>query len=334
MKFGIIAPNGNVIKAPENGWRWSEASVNEKIATGEIIFKEDNEGIIRKIYLTNQSGRTPENLWLGEKVGTTREATTEIKQFFGTAVFDTPKPVKFISEMLRLISDENAIILDFFAGSGTTADAVMQLNNEDGGSRKFILATLDEVADSDVAQSAGFNTIDEISRERIKRVSQKIKTENPNWKGDTGFKHFYVKEMEAQTMDKIIEFDPTVTQLLPDNMVAEFERPDLETTGTDTILQTWLINDGYKFDTKVEKIHFNQNSGYHIDNRLYIIDEFTQDDVKVLLDKIGNSEINISTIIVFGYSISSDASDYFTTMTGLKNNTKTNLDGVKVEVRY
>jgi len=323
----------------EGCWTWGVEKATKEINL--LIAKQVSRvwKIYRKSYAV-QDGEVVKkqlkSIWIDSEFYTERGQKSFNNLFdYKDKIFQAPKSVDLVIEMIRTKTDSCDIVLDFFAGSGTTADAVMQLNAEDGGNRQFILATLDEpTPEASVAQEAGYSTIDEISRERIKRASQKIKIQNPDWSGDSGFRHFYVKEMEVQTMDKIIEFDPKVTQLLPDNMVAEFEKTDLETTGTDTILQTWLINDGYKFDAEVERVHFNQNSGYHIDNRLYIIDEFTQDDIKILLDKIGNSEINISTIIVFGYSISSDTSSYFTTMTGLKNNTKTNLDGVKVEVRY
>jgi adenine-specific DNA-methyltransferase len=92
LKYSITAPNGNVIPSPENGWRWSEETVKLKIETGEIIFKKDNSGIIRKIYLSEQEGRTPENLWNGNEFGTTRLANSELKELFGENVpFDTPK---------------------------------------------------------------------------------------------------------------------------------------------------------------------------------------------------------------------------------------------------
>lgn len=143
--FDIIAPNGNVISAPEKGWRWSEETIKEKIKTGEIIFKSDYSGIIRKIYLCNQSGRTPENIWLNSEAGTTRSATALLKDIFGgDTPFDTPKPIELIQRFLQLIGNNSATILDFFAGSGTTGHAVLKLNAEDGGHRKFILCTNNE----------------------------------------------------------------------------------------------------------------------------------------------------------------------------------------------
>lgn len=174
--FQIIAPNGNVINPPANGWRWSEDSVKEKIATGEIKFKDDYSGIIRKIYLCDQPGRTPENLWEGQRFGTTRQAASMIKDLFeGVQVFDTPKPIELIRNMLEIASRKDSIILDFFSGSATTAHAVMQINAEDGGHRKFIMVQLPELTDEkSEAYKAGYKNICEIGKERIRRAGKKI----------------------------------------------------------------------------------------------------------------------------------------------------------------
>ena len=142
--YDIISPSGNVIKPCANGWRWSKVTVEEKIKSGEIIFSKDETRIIRKIYLDTLEGRTPETIWFGKDVGTTRSAMSEIKEIFGSSAFGTPKPTSLIERTLRLISRTDATVLDFFAGSGTTGHAVMKLNAEDGGTRRFILCTNNE----------------------------------------------------------------------------------------------------------------------------------------------------------------------------------------------
>ena len=160
--FDIIAPDGKAIKAPANGWRWSEESIKEKINSGEIIFKNDNSGIIRKIYLCDQEGRIPENLWEGERFGSTRQAAALIKDIFdGKQVFDTPKPLQLLQRIIELFPQRNCKVLDFFAGSGTTLHATMQLNAEDGGHRQCILVTNNEN-----------NICEEVTYERNRRVIQ------------------------------------------------------------------------------------------------------------------------------------------------------------------
>ena len=155
--------------------------MQEKIATGEIKFKPDNSGIIRKIYLCDQPGRTPENLWEGSRFGTTRQAAAMIKELFdGVQVFDTPKPIELICKMLEIATYDESIVLDFFSGSATTAHAVMQLNAEDGGHRKFIMVQLPEPCDEkSEAYKAGYKNICEIGKERIRRAGEKIIAE---WK--------------------------------------------------------------------------------------------------------------------------------------------------------
>ena len=160
--YDIISPSGKVIKPCANGWRWSKETVEEKIKTGEIIFSKDETRIIRKIYLNTLSGRTPETIWFGKDVGTTRSAMSEIKEIFGTSAFGTPKPTGLIERTLRLLARTDTTILDFFAGSGTTGHAVMKLNAEDGGNRKFILCTNNEN-----------NICRDVTYERIKRVIDK-----------------------------------------------------------------------------------------------------------------------------------------------------------------
>ena len=157
--YDIVSPSGNVIKAPEKGWRWSKETVAEKIRTGEIIFNADETGIIRKIYLDTVDGRAPESIWFGKDVGTTREANGEINAIFeGKAPFDTPKPSRLIKRIMQIAAvRDDDIILDSFAGSGTTAHAVLNMNKADGGHRKFILVEMMDYADS-------------ITAERVKRV--------------------------------------------------------------------------------------------------------------------------------------------------------------------
>lgn len=160
LTYEIETPSGKKIKAPEKGWRWSKETLEEKIENKEIIFSKDESKIIRKIYLSDQLDRVAETIWFGNEVGTTREASQELKELFnGEVVFDTPKPTRLIKQILNLSGNSNAIILDFFAGSGTTGHATLQLNHEDGGTRRFILCTNNES-----------NISDEITYPRIKNV--------------------------------------------------------------------------------------------------------------------------------------------------------------------
>ncbi len=187
--FEVITPTGKRIQPPNNGWRWSEESVKEKIATGEIKFSADETKIVRKIYLSDQEGRTPENLWDGEIAGTSRQANAELKEIFdGNVPFDTPKPTALLKRISQLFyGQKDYITLDFFAGSGSTADAVMQLNAEDQGSRRFIMVQLPEPCnESSEAFRAGYKTISEVSMDRLRRAGRKLG--NANQQVDVGFR--------------------------------------------------------------------------------------------------------------------------------------------------
>lgn len=195
--YDIISPSGKVIKPCPNGWRWSKETVAEKIKTGEIIFSEDETRIIRKIYLKNLEGRAPETIWFGKDAGTTREGVSELKALFGRAPFDTPKPTKLIDRCLKLVDDPEMIVMDFFSGSATTADAVMQKNASDGGNRRWIMIQFPEEVDENTnAYKDGFKTIAEVGKERIRRAGKKIKDDNPMMTQDldTGFRVFKVDD--------------------------------------------------------------------------------------------------------------------------------------------
>ncbi len=156
--FDVITPSGKVIKPPSKGWRWSRTTIQEKIQSGEIIFNKDETRMIRKIYLESVEGRAPETIWFGDEVGTTRIASQEIKDIFGEIAFETPKPVNLIKKIIKIATEKNDFILDSFAGSGTTGHAVLEVNKEDGGNRKFILIEMED------------KICREITSKRIKKV--------------------------------------------------------------------------------------------------------------------------------------------------------------------
>ena len=159
--FDIKTPSGKVIKPPKNGWRWSRETIQEKIKTGEIFFSKDETRIIHKIYLENVGGRAPETIWFGKDVGTTRSAVQEIKELFRDVAFQTPKPVELLKRIFTVSTRGGDIILDSFAGSGTTGHAVLDLNKEDGGSRTFIMVEMEDAVAKD------------ITAERVRRAIKK-----------------------------------------------------------------------------------------------------------------------------------------------------------------
>lgn len=195
--YDIVSPSGKIIKPCENGWRWSKETIDEKISTGEIIFSKDETRIIRKIYLSSLEGRAPETIWFGKDVGTTREGVSELKDLFGQAPFDTPKPTRLLERCITLMNDQEMLVMDFFSGSATTADAVMQMNAKDGGHRTYIqIQYPEECEKTSPAYKQGYKTISEIGKERIRRAGDKIKEEYPlgTQNLDIGFRVFRVDE--------------------------------------------------------------------------------------------------------------------------------------------
>jgi len=182
LVYTLTSPQGHEIQPPRNGWRWSPEAMQQKIASGEIRFTPDGTGIRRRTYLKDMTGLPPSTLWIDlEKTGHNRQAKYELMKLIPEDVFDTPKPVNLINHILRLsCPNQDALILDFFAGSATTAHAVMQYNAEDGGQRRFIMVQLPEPCDPESdAFKAGYGNIADIGKERIRRAGQEIRKAGP-----------------------------------------------------------------------------------------------------------------------------------------------------------
>ncbi|SMG12401.1 site-specific DNA-methyltransferase [Fibrobacter sp. UWB13] len=166
---------GNTLNGP---WMVSEEEFDRMDANDEIYWTENGDGQpYGKIYLSESKGQIANDFW-GIEYGTNQRASLEVEKIFNKRFFDFPKPISLLSFLVTLGSNKNSIILDFFSGSATTAHAVMQLNAEDGGKRKFICVQLPEatVEDSE-AYKAGYKNICEIGKERIRRAGNKIKEE-------------------------------------------------------------------------------------------------------------------------------------------------------------
>ncbi len=172
LMFDIISPQGHVIHAPKNGWRWSKEKMEDWIKAGVIIFPDNGTRLVKKTYLKDQEGIVPSNIWWDiEITGHNRNAKYELKRIFPefktSDVFKTPKPTKFINRILELSSSHNSIILDFFAGSGTTLHSTLLLNEKDKGKRQCILV-----------QSSEGNICEKFTYERSKRIIEGYSTLN------------------------------------------------------------------------------------------------------------------------------------------------------------
>lgn len=314
-------------------FKWSQKNLDSEIKRGTQISIK-TKAFSPSYEKTEYSSEVPPSLIDSKvQVGTNDEAQKYVNDFFNKkTVFTNPKPVSLIQYLLNFVPNPNALILDFFAGSSTTADAVMQLNAEDGGHRKFIMVQLPGKTykvDQDTgkpildkrgqkiptkggkaAYDAGFKSIDQISRERIRRAAKKIKQDNEltlpkNF--DDSFKHYRVVKPVKQTLEEIENFDTNNTNLFT-NMVDGFSSNSLgitgNATGEATILTTWLAKDGYSFDADVEEVMFNNYSAHKVeDNRLYLINEgWGAEQTKELLNQLGTHQLEVQSVVIFGYS--------------------------------
>lgn len=209
--FTIVNPkNGDSYPAnPNRTWCITEETFEGYLNEGRIVFPGDYDFLkiskpVLRYWKQDDEDKAGENFGrvavstkLDETIGMSQDGTKELTSLFNGKIFSFPKPSELIKFLVKIINKKDALILDFFSGSGTTAHAVMQLNAEDGGNRKFIMVQLSEETPEDSeARKAGYNTIPDIAKERIRRAGKKIKEESPLTTADldTGFRVFRLDE--------------------------------------------------------------------------------------------------------------------------------------------
>jgi len=243
--YKITTPTGVV---HERIWAYPEASYVRLFEEKRIYFGKNNEGIPQRvIYDFESTGKPVSNYW--DDVSTNKEGKKEIIEVFGDGFFDTPKPTTLIKKILRLTTDKEMkdITLDFFAGSGTTAHAVMDLNAEDGGNRKWICVQVPEgTGDDSEACKAGYKTISAISRERIRRAGAKI------GKGDTGFKAFSLSPSNYSEWNILTDKDDEET--LKKQAQLFVEQPLVAGYDEQSVVYEILLKEGFDLNSKVEEI--------------------------------------------------------------------------------
>jgi len=237
--YPIICPDESVLQYDKNGnpisWLRSEKRFHADIKAGEIKFVEINDSWSVQFKQRKPEGVKPRSLLLGD--GLNSDGSAEILQFFGNNVFDTPKPVKLIHSLLEIgtETDEEDIILDFFAGSGTTADAILQLNREDGGNRRFILVQLPEVT-----SNPDYPTIADITKERIRRVINQMKAQ------EVGKLNGFEARADEDLGFRAFKFDVSPMRqwedLPADTSVEEYAR-QLTLFVQDPLLAGWTVED-------------------------------------------------------------------------------------------
>jgi adenine-specific DNA-methyltransferase len=244
LTYPITTPSGRVLMPPAGRcWSTTKEKFEEMVADNRIYFGKDGNGMAqrKKFWLERGEGMVPWTWWPYEYAGENREATKEIKDLFDNASpFSAPKPTKLIKKILSLVDfKDNDIFLDFFAGSSTSADAVMQLNYEDGLSRRFIMVQVPEACDegSD-SLKAGYTTIAEISKERIRRAGKKIIDCNSDDVKDNALDvGFRVLKVDTSNMKEVYYAPDSVSQ---DLLTEQVDNIREDRTSEDLLFQVLL----------------------------------------------------------------------------------------------
>lgn len=262
--YEIITPSGRSVYPPSGYcWRLDKNTFFEYVKDKRIWFGENGDNVPRiKRFLSEvKQGITPMTIWRFKEVGSSQDASRNLKKLFDDkAFFEYPKSVPLIERCIQLYSNKKSLILDFFSGSATTAHAVMQLNAEDGGKRKFIMVQLPEVcAENSEAYKAGYKNICEIGKERIRRAGKKIKEENPLTTQDLDI-GFRVLKCDSSNMEDVYftpkEYMDKQQNLFVDNIKADRSDEDL------------LFDAMLKLDTplssKIEKLNIAGKTVYNV----------------------------------------------------------------------
>ena len=285
----ITSPAGLQFSPPPSRcWVVSKEKYEEMLADNRITFGKD--GLSRpykKTFLSEvQNGVVPTTIWSYDDAGHTIGAKSEIRDLFSDtkAPFDTPKPTKLIKRIISM-SESNThddIILDFFGGSGTTADAVMQLNAEDNGNRKYIIVQMkEETQQKSVARLVGFESISQICKERIRRAAQKIADENPEAKFDGGFR---VLKCDSSNM-KDVYYNPSETQQSLFDTYADNIKEDR--TPEDLLFQV-MLDLGVLLSSKIEETTIAGKQVFNVADGFLIAcfdNDVTEETVKAVAEK-------------------------------------------------
>ena len=268
----------------ESCWRWGktkfEINCSENTFRSNVVAKEKSSGGYNIYEKYRKTTYKPKSIW-DDNIFLTETGTVKLKELGFNGEFDFPKPTDLIKRCLSLSTQEDDTVLDFFSGSATTAHAVMQLNAEDGGNRKFIMVQLPEKTDEkSEAYKAGYPNICEIGKERIRRAGQKIKEENKDKEGieklDTGFR---VLKLDSSNMEEVYytpqEF--TMQSLFSENLKAD-------RTGEDLLFQV-MLDLGIELSAKIETRQIAGKTVHLVDDN-YLVACFDRDVTETAIKEI------------------------------------------------
>ena len=333
--YPIETPSGRIVEPPAGRcWSLSKKAFLERLHDNRIWFGEHGNNapsIKRFLSELKFDGMAPTSILFYKEVGHSQEGAQEVVALLdGQGVFDGPKPVRLIQRLLNLANlNEDSIVLDFFSGSGTTAHAIMKTNVELDLHCKYIMVQWQEcVKPSSTAEKAGYHTIDQIGQARIIRAANKIKEDSPDTVVDLGFKHYTLQEPNEDTLDKLESFISEEQDIfLKNDILSDF--------GTQTVLTTWLVRDGYGFNADVKEIDFAGYTGYYIDKHLYLIaPDISNDAITAIVDMYEmDGAFNPENVVLFGYSFLWAETDELKTNLARLKDTEKNLR-INFDVRY
>lgn len=280
LVYPILNPiTGVVVEHPTNAWKYEKSTYDKHVQENRLYWGKAGENTyprLKKFLSEMDGGMVPVDLWRQEDTGTTDQGSKELESLLGRKIFDFPKPQSLVKRIISLILNgddgKNNIILDFFSGSATTAHAVMQLNAEDGGHRKFIMVQLPEATDEkSEAYKAGYKTICEIGKERIRRAGAKIKEEAgltaPNL--DVGFR---VLKCDTSNM-KEVYYNPAEYEV---NMFSRLEDNIKEDRTPEDLLFQVMLDLGVLLSGKIEETTIAGKKVFNVEDN-YLIACFDSD---------------------------------------------------------
>jgi adenine-specific DNA-methyltransferase len=303
-RYDVIHPKINKpCKQPLMGYRFPEDTMNSLLQDGKILFGDDEDKIIElKVYAKDYQSKLSSFINLDGRTGAydLKEVFPESKQ-----IFKNPKPVSLVKYILSFIVQENEMVMDFFAGSGTTAHAIQHLNLEDNGGRKYALVQVPEYTDEKTeAYKSGYKTISSLCIERAKRVGEAIKTEHPDAQIDTGFRVY--KLTDSHFPENLFTSDPQKSEAdnlatLEAHIKAASERTLFPADNLANIITEISLKNGYGLFFTLEQLttDFPQNTVYRLSGNdkstLLCLDEgIHEDTVDTLVANFSDGQLIIS----------------------------------------
>jgi len=283
--YPITLPSGKVVEPPTGRcWRFPKNAFEEAVKDNRIWFGTSGESVPQvKRFLTElkYDGMAPTSIMFYKDVGHSQEGAKEVTALLEAGAFDGPKPVRLLRRLLTLANlEKDSIVLDFFSGSATTAHAVMQMNAEDNGQRKFVLVQIPEICAKDSeAEKAGFKNICEIGKERIRRAGRKIKTDSPLTMGnlDVGFR---VLKLDSTNMNDVYYTpDEFLTMAHKQQNLFDFMNNIKEDRSDEDLLLQVMLDLGVPLSSKITQ----DNDVFSVNNN-YLIACFKQVDTALITE--------------------------------------------------